>query len=168
MRASSARAKSPSKAARSADPALAPTLQGFNRLFAYIGGANADGAKVPMTAPVAVDVAPGAGPTCGSNFTVSFFVPQDGGAPAPAPSSALVFFQNLPVRDVYVASFGGWASQAKVIKQAAALSQALAAAGVSVDAQDEGFTVAQYDSPFRLADRHNEVWLLAAAPPDAR
>ena len=139
--------------------------QGFNRLFAYIGGANAAGAKVPMTAPVAVDVAPGAGPTCGSNFTVSFFVPQ-GAAPAPAPTSAEVFFTQLPVRDVYVASFGGWANQQKVIAKAAALSQALAEAGVSVDAQDEGFTVAQYDSPFRLADRHNEIWLLAPAPPD--
>ena len=118
-----------------------------------------------MTAPVAVDVAPGAGPTCGSNFTISFFVPPDG-APAPAPTSAEVFFWHLPVRDVYVASFGGWANQQKVIAKAAALSQALAEAGVAVDAQDEGFTVAQYDSPFRLADRHNEIWLLAPAPPD--
>jgi hypothetical protein len=136
--------------------------QGFNRLFAYIGGANADGSKIPMTAPVTVDVAPGAGPTCGSNFTVSFYLSES----APAPSSAQVFFTQLPVRDVYVASFGGWANQQKVIAKAAALSQALAEAGMSVDAQDEGFTVAQYDSPFRLADRHNEIWLLAPAPPD--
>ena len=151
-----------------ADPANARSLplQGFNRLFAYIGGANAAGAKIPMTAPVAVDVAPGAGPTCGSNFTVSFFVPPSGGA-APAPTSPQVFFTPLSVRDVYVAAFGGWADQAKVVKKAAALSQALADAGVAVDAQQEGFTVAQYDSPFRLADRHNEVWLLAPAPPDA-
>ena len=116
-----------------------------------------------MTAPVAVDVAPGAGPTCGSNFTVSFYVPQ---GDAPAPTSVEVFFSHLPVRDVYVASFGGWANQQNVIAKAAALSQALAEAGVAVDAQDEGFTVAQYDSPFRLADRHNEIWLLALAPPD--
>ena len=119
-----------------------------------------------MTAPVAVDVAPGAGPTCGSNFSVSFFVPQSA-TPAPAPTSAEVFFTHLPVRDVYVASCGGWANQQKVIAKAAALSQALTEAGVSVDAQDEGFTVAQYDSPFRLADRHNEIWLLAPAPPDS-
>ena len=60
----------------------------------------------------------------------------------------------------------GLGEQQKVIAKAAALSQALAEAGVAVDAQDEGFTVAQYDSPFRLADRHNEIWLLAPAPPD--
>ena len=119
-----------------------------------------------MTAPVAVDIAPGQGPTCGANFTVSFYVPQ-GPAP-PAPTSPQVFIMPLPVRDVYVASFGGWADQGKVLKKAAALSLALAADGVDADSQQDGFTVAQYDSPFRLADRHNEIWLLAPAPPDAQ
>jgi hypothetical protein len=120
-----------------------------------------------MTAPVAVDIAPGVGPTCGDNFTISFFVPQ-GDSAAPAPTSPQVFLAQLPVRDVYVAAFGGWADQGKVIKKAAALTQALAADGVEADARQEGFTVAQYDSPFRLADRHNEVWLLAPTPPDAQ
>lgn len=141
--------------------------QGFNRLFAYIGGANSAGAKIAMTAPVAVDIAPGAGPTCGNTFNVSFYVPQ-GGGPPPEPTSKQLFFTPLPVRDVYVASFEGWADQAKIIKKARALSQALAEAGVEVSPQQEGFTVAQYDSPFRLADRHNEIWLLAPAPPDAQ
>jgi len=117
-----------------------------------------------MTTPVRVDVAPGQGPTCGSNFTVSFYA---AGAP-PAPSSPLVFFSQLPTRDVYVSVFGGWADQVKVVKKAAALSNALAEAGVTLDADQEGFSVAQYDSPFRIADRHNEIWLLAPAPPDAK
>ncbi len=141
------------------------TQQGFNRLFAYISGANAGNVKVPMTAPVTVDVAPGPGPSCGSNFTVAFFVPPPPAAPPPAPSSAAVFLQSVPARDVYVASYGGFTDEKSVVRHAAELVNALAKAGVAVPAQG-GFTTASYDSPFRLLDRHNEIWVAAPAQPD--
>ncbi len=119
-----------------------------------------------MTAPVTVDVAPGQGPTCGSNFTVSFFVSNDMDAAPPAPSSPDVFLRAAGAADVYVRAFGGWAQQARVVKQAAALQSELRAAGVAVPVQG-GFTTAGYDSPFRVADRHNEIWVAAPPPPDA-
>ncbi len=50
---------------------------GFNRLFNYISGANAQHQKVPMTAPVEASVVPGQGPFCDSTYEVSFFVPFD-------------------------------------------------------------------------------------------
>lgn len=45
------------------------------RLYAYIGGANEEEVKIPMTSPVRVEVEAAAGPFCKNNFTVSFFVP---------------------------------------------------------------------------------------------
>ena len=138
--------------------------QGFQRLFSYIQGANADGVAIPMTAPVTVAVTPGPGPTCGTDFTVSFFVPP--GAAPPAPTSPALFVRAERSADVYVATFGGWADEKEVIKHAAALAATLAAAGVHVAAAG-GFTTAGYDSPFRLLERHNEIWFAATAPPDA-
>jgi hypothetical protein len=46
-------------------------------LFQYISGTNEEDLKVEMTAPVKVQVVPGAGPYCKSNFKISFFVPLE-------------------------------------------------------------------------------------------
>lgn len=49
------------RAPRACVARVAARVQGFGLLFSYISGANAAGVKIPMTAPVATDVAPGAG-----------------------------------------------------------------------------------------------------------
>ena len=131
---------------------------GFMRLFSYIGGANEDATKIEMTTPVLVDVVPGPGPTCGTNFTVAFFAGAEGVA-VPAPTSPDLFVRHTPERTVYVASYGGWASESTVLAKASELSSALAADGR--DFQDGVVLTASYDSPFRLLGRHNEVWLIA-------
>ena len=105
-------------------------------------------------------------PSCGSNFTVSFFVSNDADAAPPAPSLPAVFLRSAAGADVYVASFGGWADEKRVLRAAAGLAKAMAASGVTL-APDAGFTTAAYDSPFRILDRHNEIWIDAPAPPDA-
>ena len=48
----------------------------FDKLFHYIDGGNAEGAKIDMTAPVLYFIIPGAGPNCESNFTMSFLIPE--------------------------------------------------------------------------------------------
>lgn len=65
--------------------------------------------------------------------------------------------------DVYVRSFGGWATGSKYIEAAADATKALEAAGYATSS--DHFFTAGYDSPFRLTNRHNEVWLLAAKKP---
>merc|ERR1719487_1547184 len=73
---------------------------GFNRLFDYISGQNAENKHIEMTAPVTIQVLPiESGPWCKANFIVSFYVPpeyQAPNAPPPAPSSDDVFIQTLP------------------------------------------------------------------------
>eukprot|EP00667_Euglena_gracilis_P023655 EG_transcript_26804 len=130
---------------------------GFRRLFRYISGENAAKAKIPMTAPVLVTVHPGAGPNCNTTFTVAFFVPFAFQAQTPEPSSPAVFLEANPAGKVAVLSYGGRASgwetpRAKLLTLAAALQKQ----GIAFD--DSKYATAGYDSPFRLLNRHNEVW----------
>jgi hypothetical protein len=139
---------------------------GFWRLFKYISGNNEPQQKVEMTAPVTVRVIPSQGPFCEDNFTISFFIPFAVQANPPKPSDAAVFIEHRPALDVYVKSFGGWAVGQKYLQAAADVTQTLTDAGVAIDT--DHFYTAGYDSPFRLRNRHNEVWIMAAAAPSAK
>jgi hypothetical protein len=138
---------------------------GFWRLFKYISGNNEQQQKVEMTAPVTVKVTPAQGPFCEDNFTISFFVPFAFQDNPPKPFQEEVFIQEFPAMDVYVRSFGGWATGSRYLDAAADAIQALENAGYAI--KTDYFFTAGYDSPFRLTNRHNEVWLLAAGTPSA-
>lgn len=58
--------------------------------------------KVEMTAPVTCHVNPGAGPACESQFTVSFYIPEEHQANPPEPSDAEVFIEDRKELTVYV------------------------------------------------------------------
>ena len=135
---------------------------GFNRLFDYISGANAAKAAIDMTTPVLMKVTPGAGPNCNSTFIVSFYVPnkyQQSGPPAP--TNPDVFIQTISPLSVAVNEFGGFATDKEEIAKAAALSQQVAASkAVKADpAAGDSWWKAGYDPPFRVTNRHNEVWV---------
>ena len=137
---------------------------GFMRLFRYIGGENERSEKIAMTAPVRVQVAPGDGPFCDSNFTVSFFVPfedKDTGKKqkdVPAPTNKHVF-QSVDQRDtqVFVKAFGGYSDEKILQREATALAEALQKDDIEIS--QKTYVYAGYDSPFRPIDRHNEVWM---------
>jgi hypothetical protein len=137
---------------------------GFGRLFRYISGANVDGMKIAMTAPVRVRVDPGRGPFCDSNVTVSFFVPFVTGSNrtkqirTPRPTDASVFEDvDEAASVVYARSFGGFADETRVAEEAAALKDGT---GGGDDGGGAGtYFFAGYDSPFRVFGRHNEVWV---------
>ncbi|KAI8463957.1 MAG: SOUL-domain-containing protein [Monoraphidium minutum] len=133
---------------------------GFWRLFKYISGNNKDAAKVDMTAPVTVKVKPGQGPACKDEFTISFFIPFEHQASPPQPSDDAVVIESRPALDVYVAAFGGWAKGSTYLQHAADAGDALEDKGLKIDSGF--FYTAGYDSPFRLTNRHNEVWLPVA------
>ncbi|PNW82920.1 hypothetical protein CHLRE_06g299700v5 [Chlamydomonas reinhardtii] len=139
---------------------------GFMRLFAYISGANEDMKKIPMTAPVRVELTPGQGPFCEDHFKVSFFVPfdmQESGPPAPVDST--LFVDPAAATDYYVLSYPGRTNEKEIIEKATSLVQALDEQKLPYDFSS--FFAAGYDSPFRIFNRHNEVWVAAGAQPAA-
>lgn len=131
---------------------------GFYKLFRYISGENLTGQKIDMTAPVRVTVSPGVGPTCGDTFKIAFFIAPSIKNPPP-PSDSTVKIVTTPESTYYVNSFGGWATGAAYVDRARSVASALEGAGRKID--DACFVTAGYDSPFRLRNRHNEVWLPA-------
>jgi len=135
---------------------------GFNRLFDYISGANEAKQKIDMTAPVLVKTTPGAGPNCASSFKVSFFVPfalQTPPATPPKPTSSDVFIESIPAMTVAVAEFSGFAQQKTIIAKAAEEEALVNNSTVVVKADGEAWWYAGYDPPFRLTNRHNEVFI---------
>ena len=140
----------------------AATSTGFSRLFDYISGANAGSTKIDMTAPVAVKVFPGSGPNCVSTFKVSFFVPfvyQPPAAGPPAPTSADVFIETIPAMEVAVSEYSGFTSETVTIPKAAELASQVQNSSSLALADEESWWFAGYDPPYRLTNRHNEVWI---------
>ncbi|KAK7907807.1 hypothetical protein WMY93_016419 [Mugilogobius chulae] len=135
---------------------------GFRRLFKYIGGTNQSKVKVEMTAPVSCLVEPGAGPTCESKFTVSFFIPEEHQAAPPEPADPDVFIENRKEFTAYVRTHGGFSNEQMKRDELLKLVESLKRDGVEF--VDQPFYVAGYDSPFKLTNRRNEVWILQKKP----
>ncbi|XP_013867004.1 heme-binding protein 2 [Austrofundulus limnaeus] len=131
---------------------------GFRRLFNYIQGNNQKKAKVEMTAPVTCRVVPGAGPACESQFTVSFYIPDELQAEPPEPSEPEVFVENRKEFTAYVRTYGGFANDNTRRDELLKLTESLKRDGVEF--VDTPFYTAGYDSPFKLTNRRNEVWVL--------
>lgn len=79
----------------------------------------------------------------------------------PAPKDDSVVIETTDAFEAYVVSYGGWQSEEKFTSHASELVATLHAEGAPVDT-DEYYAVG-YDSPFRLLERHNEVWLLKSS-----
>ncbi|XP_074650574.1 heme-binding protein 2-like [Tubulanus polymorphus] len=125
----------------------------FMKLFKYISGENAAKQKIPMTCPVTTRFIAGAGPACESNFTMSFYVPN---TDAPKPTNKDVFFTEMPETLIYVRQFSGyyvrfdaWAQEAMKLAEAIGNEKAY---------DNSFFFTAGYDAPFKLFNRHNEIW----------
>lgn len=55
-----------------------------------------------MTAPVTCRVEPGAGPSCESHFTISFYIPEEHQSNPPEPSDPEVFVEHRKEFTAYV------------------------------------------------------------------
>ncbi|XP_008311186.1 heme-binding protein 2 [Cynoglossus semilaevis] len=131
---------------------------GFRRLFNYIQGNNQNKVKVEMTAPVSSLVEPGEGPACESRFTVSFYLPEEHQASPPEPSSPEVFVEQRKEFTAYVRTYSGFSNENMKREELLKLLESLQRD--SMPYVDKPYYVAGYDSPFKLTNRRNEVWVL--------
>jgi len=129
----------------------------FFRLFNYIDGTNSENTKIPMTKPVSVRILPGEGPNCGSNFTMSFLVPQQFQESSPEPTDPLIWLEDRPAFRLVARQFSGFPGELDWSIQAAELYEVATAEGLKP--AEEPLWTAQYDDPHVIVNRRNEVWL---------
>ncbi|CAJ1932413.1 unnamed protein product [Sphenostylis stenocarpa] len=130
------------------------TRVGVLRLFSYIHGNNTGKKVIKMTAPVISEVSNSGG---NSSIVVSFYVPKDNQKDPPLANGLHV--QRWKPSYVAVRQFGGFVTDTNVWKEVAALNASIAATKWSA-ATHKSFFVAQYNSPFELFNRVNEIWFL--------
>ncbi|XP_052101292.1 heme-binding protein 2-like [Mytilus californianus] len=130
----------------------------FQKLFQYISGNNVPGEKVEMTAPVVTTVIPESdGQTM---YIMHFMIPYAKQTNTPVPNDSDVYLVDVPAMDVYVKSFGGFASESTYVTKLQELKTSLDTNASNVYDSSRFFTLG-YDSPFAFINRHNEVWLQA-------
>lgn len=136
------------------------TSSGFRYLFRYISGTNQANRKVPMTAPVLTKVERNQNAEGFSNHTVLFAVPREFIENTPLPSESGVKVVEIPEMTAYVVEFGGFPSDKSFAKHVGRLADLLHR-DKKTYVQDYYYS-ACYDSPFRLFNRHNEVWFVSS------
>ena len=135
------------------------TSAGFRYLFRYISGTNQSSQKVPMTSPVLTRIERAQNPKGGSNHTVLFAVPREFVENTPPPSEPGVKVVEIPEMTAYVVEFGGFPSDRSYAKHVGRLADLLFRDKKTY--VEEYYYAAAYDSPFRLFNRHNEVWFVS-------
>ncbi|PNH04420.1 Heme-binding protein 2 [Tetrabaena socialis] len=138
--------------------------EGYARLQKYVGGDNDKGAKLQQTNPsfTLLYVADEKAHTLQSLFTVEYFVPFELQDAPPQPTAEDVGVMHVSQQDVWVLTFGGYATEDVVVDRAFEFIANLTGDGIDVFTEFVG--VALYDQPARLIDRHNELWLWAKEP----
>ncbi|XP_010902477.2 heme-binding protein soul2 [Esox lucius] len=92
------------------------------------------------------------------NVSVSFLVATEN-VILPTPN-ALIREETMPASTIYVRSFSSLSSRYTVQDNLDKLRNALALAGKSFNTYQ--YTMAAYENPWTLIDRHDEVWIHAA------
>ncbi|GFZ07832.1 hypothetical protein Acr_19g0007690 [Actinidia rufa] len=139
------------------------TKDGFHRLFQYIQGANLNWSRISMTVPVLTSIVPEAGPLHSSAYFVSLYLPFkfQSNPPVPLPELNLQP-DSWPSRCIAVRKFSGFAKDYNIVEEAEKLSISLSRspwANSTSSKSEYAYSIAQYNSPFKIIGRVNEVWV---------
>ncbi|KAK1362393.1 hypothetical protein POM88_046867 [Heracleum sosnowskyi] len=145
---------------------LQATHSGFSKLLLYILGKNDQGQKIEMAAPVVTQVSL-SGSEAEAAYAVSFYIPQKFHANPPLPTDESLKIQRIPTTYAAVKQFSGFVSDTNVVDETNALIKSLSGTKY-MDAINKScggdpahnYFVGQYNSPFELFDRTNEIWLV--------
>lgn len=116
-----------------------------------------------MTKPVLTSIVPGAGPLHSSAYFVKFYLPDKFQADPPLPLPELNL-QPDPWTShcIVVRKFSGFARDSNIVKEAEKLALSLSRspwANSTASTSEFAYSTAQYNSPFRIIGRVNEVWV---------
>ncbi|XP_009624772.1 uncharacterized protein LOC142180284 [Nicotiana tabacum] len=139
------------------------TRDGFHRLFQFIQGANLNFSRIYMTKPVLTSIVPGAGPLHSSAYFVKLYLPVKFQTDPPLPLPELNL-QPDPWTShcIAVRKFSGFARDGNIVKEAQKLALSLSRspwANSTASTSEYAYSIAQYNSPFRIIGRVNEVWV---------
>lgn len=136
---------------------------GQKALSEYKSGKNDAEVKLSNTVPTLTIMYGTDAKTVKASFTISYFVPFNQQNNVPTPTREGVSVYAAEEQDIWVQSFGGFASESDSVTMAYALFDNLKAQGQKV--QTDAFGVAIYDQPIQLVSRHNEIWVWGEAKP---
>ncbi|KAG2678823.1 hypothetical protein I3760_11G022300 [Carya illinoinensis] len=139
------------------------TKLGFHRLFQYIQGANLNFSRIAMTAPVLTSIVREAGPLHSSAYIVRFYLPVkfQASPPLPLPELNLKPY-SWDSRCIAVRKFSGFARDNNIVEEAEKLGISLDRspwANSTSSERSNAYSIAQYNFPFRIIGRVNEVWV---------
>ncbi|XP_069987726.1 heme-binding protein 1-like [Penaeus vannamei] len=133
----------------------------FLALYGYLNGANAEGKRLPMTAPVTMEVRRVTEDL--QRFQMCFYLPPALQPPAPSPPAPTNRGSRIITRPsmvVVTRQFGGrpetptqWGSEAMALR---AVLEGAGEKGVDFSS----FVGAVYNPPTHVSDRRNEVWFM--------
>lgn len=116
-----------------------------------------------MTVPMLTTMVPGAGPLQSQGYYVSFYLPVKFQSDPPLPLPELnIKPYEFHSHCVAVRRFSGFAKDERVVKEAEKLATSLSRspwADSTSSKSQRGYSIAQYNTPFRIAKRKNEVWV---------
>jgi len=129
----------------------------FRKLFRYITGSNTSNEKVSMTIPVTMNISEQTNET---QVVMSFYLPEKYQDSPPEPTGEGVYTESRDEMDVYVRTFGGRAHGKEWTREIDNLKSDLKKDGVTDESLNlESYYAVGYDSPFRIFNRRNEVWI---------
>lgn len=132
-----------------------------NKLFQQ--GANLNSSRVSMTKPVLTSIVQGAGPLHSSAYYVHFYLPVKFEATPLLPLPELNLKpDSWTSRCIATRKFSGFARDSNIVEEAEKLATSLSKstwANSTSSASKYSYSIAQYNSPFRIIGRVNEVWV---------
>lgn len=137
------------------------TSPAFRRLFNYIRGENDSKNKISMTVPVTMAVSNAGSSDQDTEMVMSFYIPENFQDNPPAPSGEGVFTESRDKMTVYVRRFSGRPKETEWVREFKQLCLDLEEAGIK-DVDVSTFYAVGYDSPIKLFNRRNEVWVKAS------